>query len=662
MGPGTPGERRLWGTVNTSEPTNGAGRGPDPGSGRAVSTGERAVAEQEAGPRPAGEAVAGPEPGPGPGPRAAEAPGRRPAGRGAIASHPAARHLILLVAYLAAGIAFTWPRSDYLVRGRLPATRDTEQYVWGFWWVAHQIVHLGNPFFTGYMAAPVGVHLGYHTLMPLPGLVLAPVTLAFGPSASYTLLTVVTPGLLCYAMYRAARLWLDSGTGAVAAGAFFGLSTMVAFQDWYHVNIALGAVFLPMTLEAVIRLRRRPRVRYGVILGLVLGASFLVNQESTVMAALLAAGALVGWLARRPPAVWWRPVVLAGVIAVVVASPQLIAMAQQSAAGGSSATPAQLIHSYGLYGAGAVGLFGPSPRVGTFGLHGLAAVYSYRQPDEGIPAFGLILSLLAVAGLAARWRRRSAWMLALLWLGSAALALGPTLVIGTRIYAPLAQTWQGLRVSLLMPYTWLVRTPGLSELREADRIALLGLVGAAMLAGGAVDWLRRHARPVIVGVAALGVLEAGWSGTQSIGIMPTAMPAVDRPIAADHSGSVVLDVPFGLRGGLGLYGSAISRRALVLATADGHPRSVSYSSWVPAPTKAGITRHPFYVWLAAVQYGHTVPAAKVAGARRDARRMDIGWVLVWPGTTPQVVSYLTDTGFVLDYRADGVAVYRPGRA
>ena len=34
-------------------------------------------------------------------------------------------------------------------------------------------------------------------------------------------------------------------------------------------------------------------------------------------------------------------------------------------------------------------------------------------------------------------------------------------------------------VSLLMPYTWLVRVPGLSALREADRLALLGLVGAA---------------------------------------------------------------------------------------------------------------------------------------------------------------------------------------
>jgi hypothetical protein len=569
------------------------------------------------------------------------------------------RHLALIVIYLAAGIAVTWPRASYLFSGQLPATRDTEQYVWGLWWVARQVVHLGDPFVTGHMAAPVGIQLGFHTLMPLPGLLLTPVTLAFGPSASLSLLTIVTPGLLCYAMYRAARLWLNAETGAIIAGALFGLSTMLAFQDWYHVNIALGTVFLPMTLEVIVRLRRRPCARYGVILGLVLGASFLVNQESTVMALVLVAGGLVPWLARRPGPARLRPLLLAGVVAAVVASPQLIAMAQQIAAGGSSATPALLIRTYGKFGAGVTGLFAPSPRVAAFGLHGLATVYSYRQPDEGVTTFGLVLSVLAACGLAASWRRRSAWMLAVLWLGGALLALGPTLVIGSRVYVPLPVTWDGTQMSLLMPYTWLVHVPGLSALREADRLALLGLVGAAMLAGSAVEWLRRHAKPLIVAVVALGALEAGWSGGHGIGVMATALPAVDRPIAADRSGSIVLDVPFGLRGGIGLYGSGISRQALVLATADGHPRSVSYTSWVPGPTKAGIMKHPFYAWLVAAQDGRPVPAAGLAAARRDVRRMNIGWVLVWSGTPPRAVSFLTSAGFVFDYRADQVSVYRP---
>ena len=143
--------------------------------------------------------------------------------------------------------------------------------------------------------------------------------------------------------------------------------------------------------------------------------------------------------------------------------------------------------------------------------------------------------------------------------------------------------------------------------------------------------------------------------------MPTAsaLQALDRPIAADHSGSIVLDVPFGLRGGLPLYGSSIAEPAFLLATADGHPRAISYTSWVPQTTILWFEKHPFYVGLVAVQYGDQVSAAGLAAARRDIRRMNIGWVLDW-GVSQQVARYLTDTGFVFDYQADQVSVYRPG--
>ena len=130
-------------------------------------------------------------------------------------------------------------------------------------------------------------------------------------------------------------------------------------------------------------------------------------------------------------------------------------------------------------------------------------------------------------------------------------------------------------------------------------------------------------------VAALATLEAGWSGSPGIPTMATALPGVDRPIAADHSGSIVVDVPFGLRGGLGLYGAPIAPQALLLATADGHPRAIAYTSWVPAPTTAAIKAHPFYDQLVAAQRGRRGSAAQYAAARLDARHMAIGWVLVW---------------------------------
>jgi hypothetical protein len=581
------------------------------------------------------------------------------------ASRPAARHLGLLVAYLAAGIALTWPRASYLTRGTLPATRDTSGYVWDLWWFTHQITHLSNPFYTGHMAAPFGIQLGFDTTMPLAGLIATPVTLAFGPSASFTLLTIVAPGLSCYLMYRAARLWL-AAPGAIAAGALFGLSGMVAWQDWYHLNIALGTLFLPLTLEVAVRLRRAPSNRRGLILGLVLGASVLVNQESAVLALLLAILVLLPWLARRPgPGL--VPLAVAAGVAAVVASPQLAAMIQQSLSGGAAVNGHLLAHTGASYGVGPADLFGPSSRVGGYGLTGLASATerSAGNLGEGMPMFGVVLTVLALGGLAVSWRRRSAWLLAALWLGCAWLALGPTLWRGRRVTEPVPAIWHGQRVSQVLPYTWLMRVPLLSDLREADRFALLGLVGATLLAGAAVDWLRRRAWAVIPVVAALAVLEAGWWGAAGLGEMATAYPALDRPVAADHSGSVVVDVPFGMRGGIPLYGGLIPPPALVMATADGHPRAESYTSWVPGPTIRQIKSQLFYRLLVGTQNFlagkpvvlHATPA-QLAQAARNARQMHIGWVIVWV-KNPVAARYLAATGFRLDYRADGASVYRP---
>jgi hypothetical protein len=688
-------------------------------------------------------------------------------------------HVLLTAGYVAAGVIVTWPTARNLGDGHLIKVPDISSYVWALWWMAHQVAHLGDPWFTTYMAAPVGVQLGFDTLMPLPGLIMTPVTLLFGPAASFAALTIAMPGLLCYVTYRAARLWLGQA-GSIAAGAFFGLSTMLTWQDLYHLNIAIGTLFLPLTLEAAIRLRRRPARRQGIALGLVLGGSVLTNQESAVVAALLAVAVLLPWLvglarpergqqadpapagsaaqaeaapsgaapsglAAAPPGATpsglaaappgpapsspapapadpapapagaapagrsWRQrgaaavrarrprlalghlrspghraalrtLALAAVVALVVAGPQLFAMVRQVAEGGAAVGAQQLTQTYREYGVAVPALFAPSPRLGhfhlgTYHLSKLAAAYQFDEPSEGVPTFGVVLAGLAVLGLALTWRRRQSWWLAVLWAAGAVLALGPTLRIGAATHVPLAERWHGVIVSPLMPYTWLVRVPGLSALREADRLALLGLLGAAILAGTAVHWLTQHAKPVlaaagIVVIVAAGALEAGWSAA-SAPTMPADMPKVDATIAADRSHSIVVDVPFGLRGGVGLTGFKMQPESLVLATNDGHPRAISYSSWVPQPTRAGILSNPFYRCLYGAQNGqrHACDAAQVAQARASLKRgPQIGWVIVWHSRTraarPTVIDYLRATGFYIDYRVNtpdaGISVWHRG--
>ncbi len=673
--------------------------------------------DTSAGDRPAGDAAAGTAavgtPADGTPPTGAPDNGGQAPQRRGLAGRPFAAHLLLLAAYLVAGIVVTWPQATFLYRGRVPNVRDVASYVWALWWVAHQVVHLGNPFFTSYMAAPVGIQLGFDTLMPLPALIMTPVTLLFGAAVSFSLLTIVTPALLCYAMYRAARLWLGQA-GSIAAGAFFGLASMMAWQNWYHLNITLGTLFLPLTLEAAIRLRRAhgrggrapaaaasqiPRRGAGrgaaVALGLILGACVLTNQESAALAVLLAAAILLPWLIRtavRGPAATAKEaadagdadsagpapiraaplragllgVGLAAVIALVVASPQLIAMLVQARQGGASAPAHALAVTYGKFGIGLGTLFSPSPRLDYWhlGLSRLTADYIYSQPHEALATFGFVLTITALAGLVVSWRRQPGlrWI-ALLWAIGAVLALGTTLNVGKTTFLPLAAHWHGVVVSQLMPYSWLIRIPGFSALREPDRLALLGLIGAAALAGAAVQWLSQHARPVIGVVAVAAFLEAGWAG--SAALMPVTMPAVDRPIAADHSGSIVVDVPFGLRGGILLRGLTFPAQALMLAVEDGHPRAVSYTSWVPRPTSHGIiVGHAFYRCLGSAQsHWRKCAGIELQAARRDLRGLHVGWVLVWNADHPRasVAQYLTSTGFHIAYRADNVTVWRPGQ-
>jgi hypothetical protein len=507
---------------------------------------------------------------------------------------------------------------------------------------------------------------------------MTPVTLTFGPSASYNLLSIACPGLLCYAMYRAARLWLPTGFGAIAAGAFFGLSSNLTWRSWYQLNLALGALFLPLTLAAAIRLRRAPGRRQAVILGAILGAALLTDQESAVLAGILAVVVLIPWLARRSPGDrMMQPdrrerlrlaAVCAGT-AVLVASPQIIAMIWQAAAGGASTPASVMYHDYSGSGAGLVQMFAPSPRLSAYGMANLAALYYHSRPGWVVVGYGLVVSVAALVGLVATWRRPGTRQIGLLWLGCSLLALGPVPWIFNRPYHPLALQWHGVAMSVLMPFTWFVRVPGLGNFREAARFTELGLVAAALLAGAAVNWLSARARPLLVVLLVLGILEAGWSGNPTtrlwpIGVMPTALPSLDAPIAADHSHSIVVDIPFGIRGGLPLSGRPFPPESMVLATADGHPLADGYASRIPSATLTGIAQRPFYAALLGLETGQQPNTSQLHAARRSARLMHIGWVLVWAHSSfirrylPSLWRFLPGTGFRFDYRADGVSVYR----
>ncbi len=683
---------------------------------------------------------------------------RRPVRR--ILRHPVVTHLAVLLGYIGVGIAVTWPHVTYL-SGRLPYTRDAGSYTWGFWWMARCVTHLTDPWTTNYLAAPIGASLGMHALMPLPGALLTPITLIFGPAVSYNLLSAIMPGLLAYAMYRAARLWVPSQVGAIAAGVFFGFASMLDFQTWVHINLAAGVLFLPITLEAAVRLRRRPGVGQAIALGLVLAASMMTDQESAVLALILAGLTLLPWLfavkpvaqdvkplpvgqddeqrtrfwrrlragfarsksvdpdmadpdaadpaaadpaaadpaaadpdaadldvtvpdaledprprpnflRRRilqplarfavgrlrwlrsvPRRLYWRRLLVvaaAGVLAVAASLPQIIAIIHANAEG---SPPVTLNASSYLQGIKIPDMFLPSPRITDFGL-----TFTH---SKNASTFGALATFLALVGVVIAWRRRrSARLLFLLWLGAAVLALGGDLITGAGIFLPLRHYDNGIITSLILPYSWFVKIPGLAGFREPSRIAFLGLIPVALLAGYTVNWIRYHVRWLLVPVLVLAVFEAGLTTPpHAQSTMPTSFPALDNPIAADHSASIVIDVPFGLRGGTGVTGLPFPPQTQVLAANDGHPIADALLSRVPTGVRDAIDAEPFYADLIATQRGQRqFTPQELLAARQNAAAMHVGWVLLWV-YNKNLRNFLVKAGFRYLYRADGASVWQP---
>ncbi|MGH3126144.1 MAG: hypothetical protein ACRDND_34640, partial [Streptosporangiaceae bacterium] len=299
------------------------------------------------------------------------------------------------------------------------------------------------------------------------------------------------------------------------------------------------------------------------------------------------------------------------------------------------------------------------PRLADYGLTEVASYYHHGPYSIVIAAFGVVLTALALFGIVVSWSRRHARSLALLWLACALLSLGSVVWVGSHYVVPLATMVHGVRLSMIMPFTWFTRIPGLSTFREANRFTELALVPMVLLAGSAVEWLRAHTGAGVIPVLVLALLETGWSGNPGIGSMPTALPALDRPIAAQHTNSIVVDLPFGIRGGLPVIGDGFSPETMVLPTADGHPLADALISRIPSSTLKGIEGSPFYAALLHAQGGRIqTTAAEFTQARASARRMNIGWVLVWR-QQPAVLRVLRASGFRLAYEADGVLVYRP---
>jgi hypothetical protein len=217
--------------------------------------------------------------------------------------HAGRTQLLMLLAFL--GLAVLLLGSTWMS----PTTRtlgggvgDPGMFAWFLRWTPFAIGRQISPLFSDYLNHPDGINLMWNTWLPLPGLLLSPLTLTFGPVLTLNVLLTLAYGLSAWSAYMAIRRYVPNHGAAAAGGLVYGFSpAMIAHS--HHLNLILVFLlpWLLVLVEEIVVIQRRSPVWLGVTLGVVGAAQVLIGEELFVGAVLLGGLLLVALVAMQPP-------------------------------------------------------------------------------------------------------------------------------------------------------------------------------------------------------------------------------------------------------------------------------------------------------------------------------------------------------------------------
>lgn len=546
---------------------------------------------------------------------------------------------------------------------------DPAQQMWLLAWTPSAIADGSSPLFTTYMNYPSGVNLMWNTLMPLAGLVLAPVTWLFGPVLSWNVLLTSGPVLSAWTACLLARRYCGnerlgascvqhpgSWPAATVAGLVFGFSPYVMAHSFGHANLtflALVPVAFLLLDDLLIRQQRRAWITGG-LLGIVLVSQLLVTEELLASMALGAGFGVAALVVLRPAEV--RPrvryaargfAVAAGVMLALAAYPLYVQFF------GARPIRSGSIQEPGVYVTDLVELIRPSglqqfaPSWATEGALNFAPVGLEWNGYIGIP-------LLALAGWIV-WRYRAMLavkVFAVVAVGMTVLALGPELRV------------DGRYTDIPLPFRLVELFPVVGHMLSNRLMAYvflcLGLLVAIFLGAQHATGDRRRVA-VAYGAAIFALLPLvpaqPWPWTEA------EIPAFFEPGGAVERiprDSVAVVVPY-------TEGPATARSQLWMANAG--MRYKIPAGYFMAPDRNGAARYGSadaddsvtYVTLSALQRGEALEpdAEVVSGVQDDLDRWGVETVVVGPTAVGQdeAIELFTEVLGEAPEHVDGVDVW-----
>ena len=223
----------------------------------------------------------------------------RPLGDRQAVWRPIALTAAAIGAYVVLAVLAYWPVLP-LDASKLPhpigaGAGDPAQMSWFLAWTPFALGHGHNLFFSNYIDSPLGVNLASNTSVPLLGLLSAPVTLAFGPIASFNLLMRIALASSATSMFFVSRRWVNWWAASFAAGLLYGFSSYMTFESSVHLDLAFMPIppLLFWCLDDLFVTRRRSPVKVGILLGLLSAAQLLIDPE--LLAACICCGVVAGY-------------------------------------------------------------------------------------------------------------------------------------------------------------------------------------------------------------------------------------------------------------------------------------------------------------------------------------------------------------------------------
>ena len=372
---------------------------------------------------------------------------------------------------------------------------DPNFYTWAMQWWPYAVSHGINPLYSHQIGAPGGYNLAWATTTPSVGLLMWPVTAAFGILVSFNVVMLTVPPVSAWAAFVATRRLTGRFWPALLAGAVYGLTPFELVHEWQGQPNLTVIALLPLMAYLVVRWWDGTLGRTWFVIwmtGAMALEFYTFNEAFADMTMVWAAALLIGFAVagranRGRVAKLALLAAIAYVGAIVLASPYLVYALRHYPTSLNRQLPAFSLHLVRLVLPVSDKLFGLTSLIRYSNHLGRADIDDY----VGLP----LLLIPFVLVLLAR-SNRIARLLAIGLVVVTALAAGPTLIIGNRelFHLPWGGLWslpiaRSAEPSRLIIFIYLVlafalalwlAAPATSKLLLAARWGL-GLLAVAVL-------------------------------------------------------------------------------------------------------------------------------------------------------------------------------------